>query len=137
MTLELKDLEVYQMASEIADDVWQRVDGWEKFAKDTVGKQLVRSADSIAANISEGYGRYAFKENIQFRYYARGSMMETGNWFERAHQRHLFGDEAQYQRLNERLELPARKLNAYIKSIKEQMKQYPGLHSKQTIKTNE
>jgi four helix bundle protein len=122
--LELKELEVYQMASSVADDVWRIVSGWEKFAKDTVGKQLVRAADSIAANISEGYGRFAFKENIKFCYYARGSMMETRNWIERAHQRHLFGDEQQYQQLNEQLELLAPKLNAYIKSMKEQVKHY-------------
>jgi len=38
------------------------VDRWNYFQKDTVGKQLVRSADSIAANLSEGFGRYHYKE---------------------------------------------------------------------------
>jgi four helix bundle protein len=30
---------------------------WETFAKETLGKQIVRSADSVGANISEGFGR--------------------------------------------------------------------------------
>jgi four helix bundle protein len=34
---------------------------WDYFLKDTIGKQLVKAADSVAANLSEGFGRYHFK----------------------------------------------------------------------------
>ena len=54
----LEDLEVYQLAEKFSDDVWAIVIKWDYFAKDTVGKQMVRSADSNTANIAEGYGRY-------------------------------------------------------------------------------
>jgi four helix bundle protein len=50
----LEDLEVYQLAESFSDEIWGIVGGWEYFAKDTVGKQIVRSADSIGANIAEG-----------------------------------------------------------------------------------
>lgn len=30
---------------------------------------MIKAADSIGANIAEGYGRYAYKENIHFCYY--------------------------------------------------------------------
>ena len=53
---------------------------WKYFEKDTIGKQLVRSADSISANIAEGYGRYFYKESKQFYFYARGSIQETKSW---------------------------------------------------------
>jgi four helix bundle protein len=73
----LEDLEVYQLAESFGDEVWFVVDEWKYFAKDTVGKQLTRSADSISANIAEGYGRYHYKENKNFCYFSRGSIIET------------------------------------------------------------
>ena len=84
--LKLEELDVYRMAMEIGERVWAVADGWNFFAKDTVGKQLVRAADSIAANIAEGYGRYHYKENKLFCYYARGSLMETKTWLQKAFQ---------------------------------------------------
>jgi four helix bundle protein len=47
-----EQLRVYQAAEKLADEVWDIVVGWNYFAKDTVGKQLVRAADSIGANIA-------------------------------------------------------------------------------------
>ena len=47
--LRLEDLEVYKLALDIGEEVWLMVDNWKVFPKNTVGSQLVRSADSIAA----------------------------------------------------------------------------------------
>ena len=60
--LRLEDLEVYKVALEIGDLVWMIVDKWSFFEKDTLEKQFTRAADSIAFNISEGYGRFHFAE---------------------------------------------------------------------------
>lgn len=57
---------------ELGENIWKIVTNWKYFEKDTIGKQLVKAVDSVAANISEGYGRYHFKENINFCYYSRG-----------------------------------------------------------------
>ena len=46
-------LEIYQLAEKLADEIWFIVEKWQYFEKDTVGKQIVRSADSIGANIDE------------------------------------------------------------------------------------
>ena len=119
MFLKLEDLEVYQLAEQLADDIWEFVMTWEKFSRDTVGKQLVRSADSISANISEGFGRFSYKENVQFCYFARGSHAETKNWLRRAGRRDLLTVQ-QSDALEERLELVGKKLNSYINSIKRQ-----------------
>jgi len=73
----LEDLEIYQLALEIGEDVWKIVDGWTFFARRAVGGQFVEAADSIAANIAEGYGRFFYKDRKQFCYYSRGSLMET------------------------------------------------------------
>ena len=61
--MKLEELEVYRTAIEIGERVWEQVNDWDIFVKDAVGKQLVRASDSIASNISEGYGRYFYKEN--------------------------------------------------------------------------
>lgn len=69
-----QDLQVYQLSERLADDIWQIVDGWNFFAKDTIGKQIVRSADSIGANIAEGIGRGSYQENKRFLKIARISL---------------------------------------------------------------
>jgi four helix bundle protein len=63
--MNLEELEVYRVTMEIGERVWNVVKGWDYFAKDTVGKQWVRAADSMASNISEGFGRFFYKENKQ------------------------------------------------------------------------
>ena len=75
-SLRLEDLEVYKVAMEIGEIVWNIVIRWEYFEKKTLGVQLVDAADSIAFNISEGYGRFHYKENKNFCYYSRGSAKE-------------------------------------------------------------
>jgi four helix bundle protein len=42
-----------------------------------LANQLRRSAQSIPANIAEGYGRYYYQETIRYCYIARGSLDET------------------------------------------------------------
>lgn len=60
---QFENLRVYQHSEEISDNVWNIVAGWDYFAKDTVGKQLVRAADSVGANIAEGTGRGSYADN--------------------------------------------------------------------------
>jgi len=62
----LEDLEIYQLAESFSDEIWFTVYGWDYFAKDTVEKQIVRSAGSIGANIADGYGRNHYKKNRNF-----------------------------------------------------------------------
>lgn len=73
----IEELDVYNLAEEISDEIWNIVLTWDFFAKDTIGKQICRAADSISANIAEGYGRFHFKENKNFCYYSRGSILEV------------------------------------------------------------
>lgn len=114
--MKVQDLEIYNLAMELAEDIWEAVKDWEFFAKDTVGKQLVKAADSIAANISEGFGRYSYKENRQFCFYSRGSLSETDTWLQKAENRKLIS-KATHKSFVKRIDKTGRKLNAYIKSI--------------------
>ena len=112
----LEDLEVYQLAEKFSDEVWAIVIKWDYFAKDTVGKQMVRSADSISANIAEGYGRYHYKENRNFCYFSRGSIIETKGWLKKSKNRDLLS-ESDVGNLFETLQTIHIKLNAYLKFI--------------------
>jgi four helix bundle protein len=112
----LEDLEVYQLAESFSDEIWVIVSAWDHFAKDTVGKQIVRSADSIGANIAEGYGRYHFKENKNFCFFSRGSILETKGWLIKSKNRNLINEE-QFNILFEKLQTIHLKLNAYLKFI--------------------
>jgi four helix bundle protein len=112
----LEDLEVYQLAETFSDEIWFVVHTWDYFAKDTVGKQMVRSADSISANIAEGYGRYHYKENRNFCYFSRGSIIETKGWLKKSRTRELLNEE-KFNYLFEKLQLIHLKLNAYLKFI--------------------
>ena len=114
--MDLDDLKVYQLSVEIGERVWSLVVPWDYFAKDTVGKQLVRSADSIAANIAEGFGRYFYKENKRFCYYSRGSLQETRTWLTKASNRGFIGKE-DYERLYNDLDVAFKMRNRYIQTI--------------------
>ena len=112
----LEDFKTYNKAIEVGEIVWQEVAKWSFFEKDTIGKQLVRSCDSIAANLSEGLGRYHFKESRNFSFYSRGSLFETRTWLDKAKNRKLI-DEEVYKTLETALEVIGKMLNTYIKSI--------------------
>lgn len=116
MSYKLEDLEVYNLSEEISDKIWEIVINWDYFAKDTIGKQLCRAADSISANIAEGYGRYHFKENKNFCYYSRGSILEVKSFLRKSKNRKLISDEI-YEVLYSDLQTIHLKLNAYIKYI--------------------
>jgi four helix bundle protein len=112
----LEDLELYQLAETFSNEIWFLVSEWDYFAKDTLGKQVVRSADSIGANIAEGYGRYHYKENRNFCFFSRGSILETKGWLKKAKERNLI-DEERFNMLFEKLQTIHLKLNAYLKFI--------------------
>ena len=101
---------------DIAEVIWGKTTHWDYFAKDTIGKQFVRAVDSIAANLSEGHGRYHYKENKQFCHYARGSADESLTWLEKSVRRNLI-DRNEGKDLYQRLETLKKRINAYIKSI--------------------
>jgi len=112
---DMEESRMYQRAEGVADEVWKVVIGWDNFAKDTVGKQLVRAADSIGANIAESGGRYHPNDVIRFCYYSRGSLRETRYWLKRAIKRQLVSSE-QFAKLFSELASLGQELNAYIKS---------------------
>jgi four helix bundle protein len=87
--LPIEEMEVFRRFVQIADRVWEMVEGWRPLAAETVGKQLVRSLDGIGANLVEGDGRYGMAESIHFFVIARASAREARYWLNRAVRRRL------------------------------------------------
>jgi len=56
-----ENLRVYQLSENLADKIWDIVIGWDNFAKDTVGKQIVRSADSVEQILLKAKDAAVFK----------------------------------------------------------------------------
>lgn len=111
------DLDVLRTAEKVADSIWRHVLAWDEFPRNVVGRQLIKAADSIGANIAESIGRYKFGEKLQFLYYARGSLFETKYWLNRSRERGLM-ENAQIQEHIQTLIALARQLNAFARGLK-------------------
>mgnify|MGYP001620046930 CR=1 FL=1 len=98
----------------MSNTLWGIVVKWDYFAKDTVGKQLVRAIDSISANIAEGFGRYHRKDKEKFYYNARGSAYEALDWLQKAKVRKLIAD-AEYQSIYNVLSGLPKEINTLIR----------------------
>jgi four helix bundle protein len=116
VTKGFENLRVYQLSEKLSDFVWSVGRGWDQLAKDTIGRQLIRSADSIGANIAEGTGRGSFQDNRRFVRNARGSLYETRHWLRRAHARKLLSID-EVKAVKPILDELGPKLNAYLRSI--------------------
>jgi four helix bundle protein len=109
-------LQIYRLSERLSDQAWKIVVRWDLLARDTVGRQLIRSADSIGANIAEGSGRGSEPDLRRFLRMARGSLYETQHWLRRAYRRKLLTD----KQVNDLLPIVNElgpKLNAYLKAV--------------------
>jgi four helix bundle protein len=111
-----QDLDVYKLAEKLSDALWDIVETWGPFARDTTGKQLVRCCDSIGANIAEGAGLGAVTNNRRHVRIARGSFYETQHWLRRAYNRKFLTNE-QVAALQHMMNALGPKLNAYLSSF--------------------
>lgn len=111
-----ENLRVYRLSEDLSDLIWVVVLTWSPFARDTLGKQLVRAIDSIGANIAEGTGRGTFADNRRFVRIARGSLNESKHWLRRAFKRDLLTAK-QIRDLKPLIDELGPKLNAYLNSI--------------------
>jgi four helix bundle protein len=86
-----------------------------------VGKQIVRAADGVGANIAEGTGRGSLQDNRRFVRMARGSLYETIHWLRRAYIRKLLS-QTEIKKLRALIEELSPKLNAYLRSVDQRVK---------------
>ena len=113
---DFEELQVYRLSEKLANEIWKIVIQWDSFYKDTVGKQIVRAADSIGSNIAEGRGRYNFQDNKRFIKIDRGSLNETIHWMRLDYVRKLLTIE-HVNILKPLIDELSPKLNAYLNSL--------------------
>lgn len=82
--LTLEEITAYKIASGLSDCVWEIISKWDWFNKRTLGVQYTNALDSIAGNISEGFGRFHKKDKIKFYYNSRASVFESAHWTKKA-----------------------------------------------------
>ena len=120
-----EDLEVWQVAREIARGVYRAADS-QPLGKDyALLNQMKRSAVSISSNIAEGYERGTRKQQIEYCYIAKGSAGELRSQIIVAHDVGLIDDQA-YEWLCAKCESCSRMLAGYIHTLKKTIRKYPG-----------
>lgn len=118
--LKLDDLNSYKIASKLSDYIWKLVVDWKWFEKRTLGSQLTDAMDSVAANITEGFGRYHKKDKIKFYYNARASVFESAHWIKKAFIRKLLVQKDFDYIMNDLRKLP-KEVNSLIKYTEEKL----------------
>ncbi|MBI1878166.1 MAG: four helix bundle protein [Chloroflexi bacterium] len=95
----LESFGIYKLACQLFDEFWadSEILGQDYRGRELV-KQLVRSLDSICANIEEGYGRGFSKEFPQHLKISRGEARESQGRYERC--RYLLPADLITKRLN-------------------------------------
>lgn len=114
---EIYELDVYTLAEKLSDMIWHEYDNWSAKAQYTIGHQIIRSSDSIAANIAEGYGRFTPADRKRFYHFSRGSFEETKAWLRKALRRKVINSNKsdEFKAVIDEL---GPKLNAFIRSTK-------------------
>lgn len=74
-----EELEAWKLARQLKNDIRELTNSFPSDEKFRLTDQIIRSSRSVSANISEGFGRFHYKENVKFCRTSRGSLMETLN----------------------------------------------------------
>jgi four helix bundle protein len=111
-----EDLDVWKVGREIRRDLYRLATQLPKHEQYGLGQQLRTAAVSLTANIAEGYGRFHFKENVQFCRIARGSAYELLDHLITCHDQGYM-DEKCHQELRGKLVRFSQLVNGYIRSI--------------------
>ena len=118
MFVRAENLWIVQLAGKLADQITAQVKTWSSLDKRTIGAQIIRAADSIGANIVEGFGRHHPQDSLRFFYIARGSLEETRYFVRRAAERGLWSSKEDQMLLGFYQHLSIA-LNAFVKAHKE------------------
>jgi four helix bundle protein len=114
--LRFEDLEIWQLARELAKEIFI-LSKTGMLSKDFALKdQINRSVGSIMDNIAEGFGRSSRLEFIQFLSIAAGSAAELQSQIYRCYDKEYM-DEASFNDLAEKTNAVYKKTNGFIKYL--------------------
>jgi len=112
-----QDLKVWQLAIEIADELFDIADDLEKRKLYRFAEQLRAASMSISNNISEGSGSESKKDFANFLNIAKRSTFENANIIILLKRRNLITSEKENELL-EKLDKLSRKIANFRKSLK-------------------
>lgn len=115
-----QDLECWKAGQLLRKDIRVLAQSFPQEEKYLLCQQIIRSSRSVTANIAEGYGRFHYKENIQFCRIARGSLFETLDHLSVALDEGYIG-ESQFHEWKSRISEVAKVLNGYINYLVKQL----------------
>ena len=112
-----EELEIWQLARELANDIFETISNSEQFLKDYKLKdQINGSSGSVMDNIAEGFERGGRNEFINFLTFSKGSAGEVKSQLYRALDRKYISQE-QFVRLYEKADLIGKKNGSFIKYL--------------------
>ncbi len=113
----VEDLFVYQKAREFSNKISSLIKLLPEIEKFRLKEQMRRAKLSLTNNIAEGYGRFHYKENIQFCRQSRGSLFELIDDFNECFDEGYINEKTKNDYKAEAYEL-LKVLNSYIASLK-------------------
>lgn len=109
-----EELEIWQLARELAKDIFEIYTNSEQFLKDYKLKdQINGSSGSVMDNIAEGFERSGRNEFINFLTYSKGSTGEVKSQLYRAMDRKYISKE-QFDKFYEKTDMNGKKTGAFI-----------------------
>ena len=113
-----KDLEIYNIAHNVALKIHKMSLKLPDFEKYEEGSQIRRSSKSVSTNIVEGFGRKRYKQDyIRFLVFAHASCDETKEHLEYLFETNSLNDKEIFNELKEVLTELSKKINRFIKAV--------------------
>jgi len=119
MDKDFKELRIWQAGRELRNELFdwcKRLPADERYR---LADQVIRASRSVTANIAEGYGRYHYKETLQYGRQSRGSLYELLDHIDVAVSCGYI-DKSTAKYLDDKIHGTIKGLNAYLKYIKNQ-----------------
>ncbi|MGW1454112.1 four helix bundle protein [Salegentibacter sp. Hel_I_6] len=118
-----EDLVCWQKGRAIRMEISKLITQFPAEEKFELVSQMRRASRSVTHNLAEGYGRFHFKENIQFCRISRGSLYEIKDQLITAFDEQYI-DEKTFENLKKKVEEGIVILNGYINYLKKAGKSY-------------
>jgi len=75
---------LYRYSRLLADRIWDIVERWGPPEREEIGEGLLRSSDSLAANVAKAAADCGTEHRLRFVKNARSSLFEVKHWLKRA-----------------------------------------------------
>lgn len=113
------DLEIWQIGYDLLMEVYELTKSFPRFEQYALVSQIIRSANSVIANIAESHGRYYYLDKVRVLYIARAEIQETQSHLKVALGQGYFSEDS-CKKLDEKYEELTKQVNAYISYLSKQ-----------------